>query len=112
MFCVFQKCLTPVLCTSELCFVTLYYRYLLYFWFCTAMWNRIQWKLSFCHGVNEICAVLGFYTVYIGSLLLIFWDNIIPIFMGQAVFLNCLTHEDGSNRLSQNVGNKPPFCAL
>jgi hypothetical protein len=32
--------------------------------------------LGFCHGVNEIYIVLGFYTAYIGTLLLAFWENL------------------------------------
>jgi len=32
--------------------------------------------LGFCHGVNEIYIVLGFYTAYIGTLLLMFWENL------------------------------------
>jgi len=42
--------------------------------------------LGFCHGVNEIYIVLGFYTAYIGTLLLTFWEKPIgPIFKGQAI---------------------------
>jgi hypothetical protein len=32
------------------------------------------------------------------------------IFNGHAVFLNYLTVEDGTDRLSRNVGKKLPFC--
>ena len=30
---------------------------------------------GFEHGINEICAHLGFYAASIGSFLLMFWDN-------------------------------------
>ena len=34
-----------------------------------------------------------------------------PIFKGQAIFLDCLTFEDGADILSRNVGTKLPFYA-
>ena len=32
--------------------------------------------LGFCHSVNEIYIVLGFYTAYIGALLRTFWEKL------------------------------------
>lgn len=32
--------------------------------------------LGFCHSVNEINIVLGFYTAYSGTLLLMFWEKL------------------------------------
>jgi len=48
------------------------------------------------HDINEICALLGFYTVYAGSSVPTFRD---------------LTHEERYDRLSHYVGTKLPFCA-
>ena len=38
-------------------------------------------------------------------------NSIVPIFKDQAVFLDCLTLEDGNYRLCRNVGMKLPFYA-
>jgi len=33
-------------------------------------------------------------------------------YKGQAAFLNCWTLEDGTDRLSRNVGQKPPLYVV
>jgi hypothetical protein len=50
---------------------------------------------GFCHKVVEICALLGYYTVYSGNSLLTYRDT--------------LTLEDGTNRLSQNICEELPL---
>jgi len=49
---------------------------------------------GFCCEVDEICTLLGYYTVYIVISLQMFWDNL-PGF---------LILEDGTDRLSRNIG--------
>jgi hypothetical protein len=49
---------------------------------------------GFCCEVDEIYTLLGYYTVYSGISLLMFWDNLPGL----------LTLEDGTDRLSQNIG--------
>ena len=62
--------------------------------------------------MNEIVAVLGLYAAQIGSLTT-FRENVpVPSFKGEASGQAvCLTLEDGTDRLSRNVGNKLPMCA-
>jgi hypothetical protein len=54
---------------------------------------------SFCHKVDENCALLGYYAVSSGNFLPTFQDNLsVPSFGGQ----DGKTLEDGASRLSQN----------
>ena len=56
---------------------------------------------GFCHEVDENCSVLGYYTVSSDNSLLMFRDNL----------LFSLTLEEGTNRLSQNVGKELSLLA-
>jgi hypothetical protein len=58
---------------------------------------------GFRRGLNEIFAFLGCYTAYI-VVIDVSGQPIGPIFNGQAEE-DCLTLEDGTDRLSRNVGN-------
>jgi len=51
---------------------------------------------GFCHEAEENCAVPGCYTVSSGNSLLTFWDSL----------SFSLTLENGTNRLSRNVGKE------
>jgi len=42
----------------------------------------------------------------------VFWDFTQCTQMFLAFFVDCLNHEDGTDRLTQNVGNKLPFHAM
>lgn len=69
-----------------------------------AIWTHqaSDWEISgFCHKVEENCTLLGYYTVGSGNSWPTFWDN-----------LWILTHDDGSNRLSWNVGKEWPLLAV
>jgi len=58
-------------------------------------------------------ALLGCYAAQISSHLLTFREHgIVPTFRGQPVFLDCLNLEDGTDKLSRNVSNWLPICAL
>ena len=60
-------------------------------------------NLGFRRGVNELLALLGCYASYIGSSRR-FRTTFGPIFKGHTVQEVCLTLEDGTDRLSRNVG--------
>jgi hypothetical protein len=68
---------------------------------------------GFCRSVNEIFVLLEFYCS-------IEWQYVTdvsrqpigPIFKGQAFAVqDCLALQNGTNRLSRNVGNKRPLYA-
>ena len=59
----------------------------------------------FRRELDESCALLGHYAVSGGCLLPTFWDSLSdPIFRGSSF-------EDGTDRLSRNVGKKLPLLA-
>jgi hypothetical protein len=56
---------------------------------------------GFRRGVNEICALQGFYAAYNGSLSPMFRDNLpVPSSGVKSQVLDCLILEDGTDRLS------------
>jgi hypothetical protein len=55
------------------------------------------------YTTQEICTILGHYTVYSGNSLLIFRDKLLVPSSGLK------TPEDGTNRLLQNVGKELPL---
>ena len=71
----------------------------------------------FRHSVNEVFALLGCYAALIGSKLLMFRDSYrrfgmvyLSHIQGLA-FLDCLTFEDETERLTRNVGNLQSISA-
>jgi hypothetical protein len=71
--------------------------------------------LGFRCDVDEICALLGYYTALSGNPLLTFWDNVsVPssrvkksmqkVHEEKDFFLEFLTYEDWTDTLSQNCG--------
>jgi len=61
---------------------------------------------GFRRGVDQNCALLGVYTKQIDRLLQTFRGNLsVPYLPYSRVFLDCLTIEDGTDRLFRNVGN-------
>jgi len=54
---------------------------------------------GFCHEVDENCSLLGYYSLSSG--------NFIPVLFS----FGYLTPEDGTDRLSQNVGKQLPLLA-
>ena len=56
---------------------------------------------GFCHEVDKNCSVLGYYTVSSDNSLLTFRDNL----------LFSLNIEEGTNRLSGNVGKELSLLA-
>ena len=56
-------------------------------------------------GMFGICTLLGFYAVSNGKFH-VSEQTTCPVFKGQAVILNCLILEEGTDRFSQNVGTK------
>jgi hypothetical protein len=65
---------------------------------------------GFRRSVNEICALLGFYTAQNVSLLPTFRGNQC-VRSAKVKNQDCLNFEDGINMFSGNVGNKLTFCA-
>jgi len=72
--------------------------------------NQI-WVLTEFHlCLNDTFALLACHAALIGSWLLAFWDNLsVPSFRVRGQ--DCLTHEDGTKGLSQNVCNYLPINA-
>jgi len=54
---------------------------------------------GFCHEVDKICALLGYYTAYSGNSLLMCWDEI-SIQSSRVKHLKKMTPEDGTGGLS------------
>jgi hypothetical protein len=70
---------------------------------------QVSFLLICNRNINEICNLLGFYATQHGSSVRTFWDNLsVP----SSFFLDYLTLEDGTDRLSQNVGTKLPFSFI
>jgi hypothetical protein len=65
---------------------------------------------GFSRSVNEICALLGFYTAQNGSLLPTFRDNLSVPFT-RVKYQDYFNLRDGTDRLSRNVGTDLPFYA-
>jgi len=59
---------------------------------------------------DENCAQLGYYAASNGNFLPMFRDNLSVPSSGFRLFL-FLNREDGTDRLSRNVGNKLPLLA-
>jgi hypothetical protein len=66
--------------------------------------------LGFRNGVVEASAHLVCYIVLVDSWLPTFWDNCWPHLQG--FFLDCLILVDGTDRLSQNIGNQLPTYTM
>jgi hypothetical protein len=56
---------------------------------------------GFRHGVNEFFVLLACYAAYIGSYLPTFRENLSVLYSRA---LDCLSLEDGTDRLSRNFG--------
>jgi hypothetical protein len=85
----------------------------------TAEFQKTTCLISgFCCDVYEICALLGCYAVCSGNSLLTFQDNIPVPSSGvnkpknKAIFLGFFTLEDGTDRLSWNVGKELALQAV
>ena len=63
---------------------------------------------GFRHDVDEICALLRYYAALSGSSVPTFRDNLSVHLQG----LDFSTLEDGTDRLSQNVGTELPLNTL
>jgi hypothetical protein len=63
-----------------------------------------------CHSVNEVFALLGCYTVLVGSWLLSFWGSL--LIPSSRVKQSRKTLEDRTDRLSRNVSNEQPINAV
>ena len=66
---------------------------------------------GFRYGVNEISPLMGFYAAWIRSAD-VSGKRIGPIFKGQAVYLDCLTLENGTDRLSRKRRETNHECSL
>jgi hypothetical protein len=70
---------------------------------------------GFCRDVYETCTLLESYATYSGNSLPTFQDNLSvqPSIVKQFknIFLDYLSPEDGTNRMSRNVGKELPLYA-
>jgi hypothetical protein len=70
---------------------------------------------GFCRDVHETCKLLESYATYGGNSLPTFLDNLsVPtsrVKQSKNIFLDYLSPEDGTNRMSQNFGKKLPLYA-
>jgi hypothetical protein len=75
--------------------------------------NQLFWNtVSLTNGWSENCTLLDYYAASSGNFLLKFQEKPIgPIFRVQKSREKFLTPEDGTDRLSQNVGRKLPLSA-
>jgi len=64
--------------------------------------------------VNEVCALLGSYTIQSGNYVPTLWDRqpISPIFKGPEVQEDFMTLKDGTNRSPQNVAMELQLYAV
>jgi hypothetical protein len=73
---------------------------------------------GFRHDVEEICAFLGYYAAWTGNSVQTFRDNLsVPSSRGRkseekAFFLDFLTLEDRTDRLSRNVSTELPLYTV
>jgi len=72
----------------------------------------IPWKQAVSYGISDLhrevdgnCALLGYYAAFGGISLATFWDNL-PVPSSRAKKFEFLTLEDGTGRLSRNVGKQ------
>jgi len=64
---------------------------------------------GFHHDTDEICALLGYYEMYSGNAVPMFWSNL-SVLPSMSLFL--VTLEDGTNGLSQNVSTELPVYTV
>jgi hypothetical protein len=71
-----------------------------------------QYEISgFSRELDEICALLGYYTVYSGNSLPTFWDDMSIPSSRTTVRYHLQDLEDGTERLSPNVCKELPLYA-
>ena len=68
--------------------------------------TMVRVSSGFCYNIDEICAILGCYTLYGGNSLVAFWGNLL---VPSAVVKK---HMNGTNKLSGNIGKKLPLLTV
>jgi hypothetical protein len=67
---------------------------------------------GFLHDVDVICALLGYYATLSGRSVPMFRDNFsVPSSRVKTFFLDFLSLEDGTDKLSRNIGTELPLNA-